>query len=96
MLEQLMRRATSPVAQTTLAEETGLANSTVAHGYLELLDDLLVLRTSEPWDPSRNIRVPRKASKYPFVNLLAANTWWKRRYTTPASLQQAPSEEKGA
>jgi len=35
---------------------------------------------------SQQVRVPRKASKYPFVNLLAANTWWKNRYTTPASL----------
>jgi predicted AAA+ superfamily ATPase len=95
MLEQLMRRGGVPVAQTTLAAESGMANNTVAHGYLELLGDLLVLGTSEPWDPSRNIRVSRKASKYPFVNLLAANTWWKNRYTTPASLEKAPGEEKG-
>jgi len=96
MLEQLMRRGASPVAQTTLAAESGMANNTVAHGYIDLLSDLLVLGTTEPWDPGRKIRVPRKASKYPFVNLLAANTWWKNRYTTPASLENAPSEEKGA
>ena len=95
MLEQLMRRGSSPVAQTTLAEESGMANNTVAHGYLDLLADLLVLGTTEPWDSSRGIRLPRKASKYPFVNLLAANTWWKNRYTTPASLESAPGEEKG-
>jgi len=95
LLEQLMRRGVSPVAQTTLAEESGMANNTVAHGYLDLLGDLLILGTSEPWDPSRNIRVSRKASKYPFINLLAANTWWKNRYTTPTSLQSAPGEEKG-
>ncbi len=28
---------------------------------------------SEPWDPVRKVRVSRKASRYPFVNLLAAN-----------------------
>jgi len=95
MLEQLMRRGASPVAQTTLAEESGMANNTVAHGYLDLLSDLLILGTSEPWDPGRKIRVSRKASKYPFVNLLAANTWWKNRYTTPASLQAASGQEKG-
>jgi uncharacterized protein len=95
MLKQLMRRGASPIAQTTLAEESGMANNTVAHGYLDLLSDLLVLGTSEPWDPSRRIRMARKASKYPFVNLLAANTWWKNRYTTPASLQNAPGVEKG-
>ena len=74
LLEQLMRRGASPIAQTTLAEESGMANNTVAHGYLDLLSDLLVLGASEPWDPARKVRVSRKASKYPFVNLLAANT----------------------
>jgi uncharacterized protein len=95
MLEQLMRRGGSPVAQTTLAQEAGLANNTVAHGYLDLLGDLLVLGTTEPWDLSRHTRAPRKASKYPFVNLLAANTWWPRRYTTPHALESASGEEKG-
>jgi predicted AAA+ superfamily ATPase len=95
LLEQLMRRGVSPVAQTTLAAESGMANNTVAHGYLDFLSDLLVLGTSEPWDPGRKTRVSRKASKYPFVNLLAANTWWKNRYTTPASLENASGEKKG-
>ncbi|HEY8508311.1 MAG TPA: hypothetical protein VIL32_08145 [Steroidobacteraceae bacterium] len=95
MLEQLMRRAGSPIAQTTLATESGMANNTVALGYLELLSDLLVLGTSEPWDPNRKVRVSRKASKYPFINLLATNTWWTKRYTTPAALETAPGEEKG-
>jgi predicted AAA+ superfamily ATPase len=95
LLEQLMRRGTSPVAQTTLAAESGMANNTVALGYLDFLADLLILGTSEPWDPGRKARVPRKASKYPFVNLLVANTWWKNRYTTPASLEAASGEERG-
>jgi len=51
-----MRRGASPIAQTTLAEESGMANNTVAHGYLDLLSDLLVLGTSEPWDPARKGR----------------------------------------
>jgi predicted AAA+ superfamily ATPase len=95
LLEQLMRRGASPIAQTTLAEESGMANNTVAHGYLDLLSDLLVLGASEPWDPTRKVRVSRKASKYPFVNLLAANTWSTNRHTTPASLERSTGEEKG-
>lgn len=95
LLEQLMRRGGSPVPQTTLAEESGMANNTVAHGYLDLLADLLVLGTTEPWDSSRRIRQPRKASKYPFVNLLAANTWSPNRYTTPAALGAAPGHARG-
>jgi len=95
MLEQLMRRGSSPVAQTTLAEESGMANNTVALGYIDLLADLLVLGTSGPWDPGRKVRVSRKASKYPFVNLLAANTWSANRHTTPASLERSTGDEKG-
>jgi predicted AAA+ superfamily ATPase len=95
LLEQLMRRGASPIAQTTLAEESGMANNTVAHGYLDLLSDLLVLGASEPWDPARKVRVSRKASKYPFVNLLAANTWSTNRHTTPTSLERSSGEEKG-
>ena len=95
LLEQLMRRGASPVAQTTLAEESGMANNTVAHGYLDLLGDLLVLGACEPWDPARNVRVSRKSSKYPFVNLLAANTWSTNRHTTPASLERSTGEERG-
>lgn len=95
LLEQLMRRGASPVAQTTLAAESGMANNTVALGYLDLLSDLLILGTSEPWDPSRRVRLPRKAAKYPFVNLLAANTWWKNRYTLPGALKNAPVPERG-
>jgi predicted AAA+ superfamily ATPase len=72
-----------------------MANNTVAHGYLDFLSDLLILGTSEPWDASRSIRMARKASKYPFVNLLAANTWLPNRHTTAASLEMAPSDEKG-
>src|SRR5579863_1894230 len=90
-----MRRGASPIAQTTLAEESGMANNTVAHGYLDLLSDLLALGTSEPWDPARKVRVSRKASKYPFVNLLAANTWSTNRHTTPTSLERATGEEQG-
>ena len=95
LLEQLMRRGGSPVAQTTLAQESGMANNTVALGYIDLLADLLVLGTSEPWDPGRKVRVSRKASKYPFVNLLAANTWFANRHTTPASLERSTGDEKG-
>ena len=45
LLEQLMRRGASPIAQTTLAEESGMANNTVAHGYLDLLSDSLGSRS---------------------------------------------------
>jgi predicted AAA+ superfamily ATPase len=72
-----------------------MANNTVALGYIDLLSDLLVLGTSEPWDPGRKVRVSRKASKYPFVNLLAANTWFANRHTTPASLEQSTGHERG-
>jgi predicted AAA+ superfamily ATPase len=72
-----------------------MANNTVAHGYLDLLGDLLVSGASEPWGPARKVRISRKASKYPFVNSLVANTWSTTRHTTPASLERSTGEEKG-
>ena len=41
------------------------------------------------------IRMPRKASKYPFVDLLAAHTWSASRYTTPASFERSTPAERG-
>jgi hypothetical protein len=44
--ELLRRRGGSPVGQTKLAKEAGLANNTVAAGWTELLADLLCVGLS--------------------------------------------------
>jgi hypothetical protein len=66
------------------------APNTVAHGHLDLLSDLLVLGASEPWYPARKVRVSRKASKYPFVNLQFGSVRWQydSRSHTPVEKEQ--------
>jgi predicted AAA+ superfamily ATPase len=74
-MEQLHRFGASSVGQTKLAKEAGLANNTVAAGYVELLADLMVVGISDAWDAERKHEIPRKPAKFPFVNLLAAVAW---------------------
>jgi predicted AAA+ superfamily ATPase len=74
-MEQLHRHAGTALGQTKLARAAGLANNTVAAGWIEMLADLLCVGTSPVWDASKRAEVPRKPAKYPFVNLLAATVW---------------------
>ncbi len=75
VLDYLARHGGDPIGQAKLARETGLANNTVAAGYIEFLSDLLCVGQSLVWDASKRIRLPRKPAKYPFINLLAAVAW---------------------
>jgi len=75
VMKTLLQRGGTPVGQAQLARESGLANNTVAAGYVELLADLLCLGVSRAWDASRKVEVTRKRAKYPFINTLAASAW---------------------
>lgn len=54
-----------------LAREGGLANNTVASGYVEQLTDLLCVLPSWPWDMQKDIFQMRKPCKFHFINLAA-------------------------
>jgi predicted AAA+ superfamily ATPase len=71
----LHRFGASALGQAKLAREAGLANNTVAAGYIELLGDLMCVGHAPAWDASRKIILARKPAKYPFINLLAACAW---------------------
>lgn len=75
VMEQLHRHAGTALGQSKLAREAGLANNTVAAGWIEMLSDLLCVGTSAAWDASKRVEVGRRPAKYPFVNLLAATVW---------------------
>jgi uncharacterized protein len=95
IMDVLHRFGTKPVGQAKLAREAGLANNTVAAGYLELLADLLCLGFELPWDQNRNIRLRRKPAKYPFINLLAALVWSPSRVRSITEFNALPNDEKG-
>jgi uncharacterized protein len=75
IMEQIHRHGGTPFGQTKLAREAGLANNTVAAGWIELLSDLLCLGTSPAWDASARRPIPRRPAKFPFLNLLVATVW---------------------
>ena len=68
----LLRRGGTTVGQAAVAREAGLANNTVAAGYLELLADLMCVGTAYAWDVDRGVSARRKPAKFPPINLLAA------------------------
>ncbi len=84
VLQVLIRHGTTPCGQAKIAREAGLANNTVAAGYLELLMDLMCLGSAYAWDKEKRIALRRKPAKHPFVNLLAALAWHPDR---PLSVQ---------
>ncbi len=95
VLDALLRRGGTPVGQTRLAREAGLANNTVAAGYVELLADLMCVGLSHAWDPSRQVALRRKPAKFPFVNVLAALSWHPARLRTLEDFEALPAPKQG-
>jgi hypothetical protein len=95
VMEQLHVHGGTPLGQTKLAKEAGLANNTVAAGWIEFLADQLCIGISPAWDASHDVLLSRKPAKFPFVNLLAAAVWAKE---APRSAQEfaAMSNERQA
>lgn len=82
VLAAVFRFGGTPVGFAKLAREAGLANNTVAAGYIEQLGDLLCVVPQ--WE--RNVESKRyefrRPCKFPFVNLAAVTAWH------PANLRQ--------
>jgi hypothetical protein len=96
MLECLYRFSCTPLGQSKLARETGLANNTVAAGYIELLHDLLSIVPANAWDASRARPNRRKPCKYHFANLLVAIAWHPQHPRTPGDLQNMAPQQQAA
>ncbi len=95
VMEQLHRHGGAPLGQTKLARQAGLANNTVAAGWIEMLSDLLCVGTSLAWDSDKAVEIPRRPAKFHFVNLLAAAVWSPDAPRTAADFDGLPSERKG-
>ncbi len=96
VLECLFRFAGTPVGQSRLAREAGLANNTVAAGYADELADLLALGFSHPWDADRRRPNRRRPCKYHFTNTLVASAWHPLHPRTPRDLLSMPADQHGA
>jgi predicted AAA+ superfamily ATPase len=95
VMQQLHRHGGTPLGQTKLAKEAGLANNTVAAGWIEMLSDLLCVGSSAAWDAGRRSEIARKPAKFPFVNLLAAGVWAPEAPRNAHDLARLPPERQG-
>ena len=93
--EALLRRGGTPIGQANVARDAGLANNTVAQGYLELLADLLCVGTAFAWDESRGIAVRRRPAKFPPTNLLAAIAFDRGGLRSVADFRSLPEPVQG-
>jgi predicted AAA+ superfamily ATPase len=92
--QALFRFAGTNVGQAKLARETGLANNTIANGYIEVLRDLGVVTPSFPWDQHKQILLLRKPCKYHFSNLLAATVFSPQQLRRIEDFEQLDNQEQ--
>jgi predicted AAA+ superfamily ATPase len=96
VMDCLMRFAGTPVGQSKLAREAGLANNTVAAGYIELLSDLMCVASSFAWDEAHRRPNRRRPCKFHLSNLLAASAWHPSRPRRAGNFHALPEPEQGA
>ena len=95
VLECIYRFACSPVGQSKLAREAGLANNTIAAGYIDQFADLLSVAQVFPWDADHKRQNRRRPCKFHFTNLLVATAWHPRHPRTPADFLSLEPEHQG-
>lgn len=91
----LLARGGTAIGQANLAREAGLANNTVAAGYVQLLADLMCVGQAFAWDESRGIAVRRRPAKFPPINLLAAVAFDRSRLRSIDDFLALPEAEQG-
>jgi predicted AAA+ superfamily ATPase len=94
-LDCLHRFAGTPVGQSKLAREAGLANNSVAAGYIELLADLLCVSSAFAWDASKGRPNRRRPCKFHMTNLLAATAWHPAHPRSPEDYLSLPPDLQG-
>lgn len=83
VLDCLYRFGGTPVGQSKLAREAGLANNTLAAGYIEALADLMCVAPSFAWDADHQRSNRRRPCKFHMTNLLAGMAWHPAHIRTP-------------
>ena len=95
VLDCLFRFAGSPVGQSKLAREAGLANNTIAAEYIDTLADLLSVGLGHPWDSSAKRPNRRRPAKFHFTNTLVATAWHPLHPRTPKDVRSMPKQSQG-
>jgi predicted AAA+ superfamily ATPase len=95
VFEALHRFGGSQLGQAKLAREAGLANNTVAAGYIGMLSDLMCIAEGSAWDESKKRAIVRRPSKYHFTNLLAAAAWGGDGLRSSEDYENLPPQSQG-
>ncbi len=97
IMEQLHRHGGSCIGQTGLGRDAGLANNTVAAGWIEFLGDLMCVGVSAASQVRRSsiIELSRKPAKLPFLNLLVAAVWSPDAPRSPAEFDAMTPDRQG-
>ncbi|MGD9152970.1 MAG: AAA family ATPase [Gammaproteobacteria bacterium] len=95
IMRVLFRLGGTPIGQAKLAREAGLANNTVAAGYIEMLNDLGCVVPAYPWDQHKKILILRKQCKYHFTNLLSAVAYYPTRIRSVDDFLALPEKVQG-
>lgn len=95
IMNVIYRLGGTAVGQAKLARESGLANNTVASGYIEILNDLGCVIPAFPLDPQRKQLILRKPCKYHMTNLLAAVAYMPDRLRSIEDFENLSPETQG-
>ncbi len=94
ILECIYRFGGTPIGYAKISREAGMANNTVAAGYIEQLADLLCIAPAFAWDESRKRFNRRKPCKFNFINLLSAMAWHPGHLRSPADFYALSNQEQ--
>jgi uncharacterized protein len=95
LVQTLWKVGPNPVSVNQLAQEAGVANNTVIQGYIDLLMDCLALGIAQQMNIKTWRPIPRKAAKYPWINMLAAWCFFPGRPSTFADASTLPEFVQG-
>jgi len=94
VLQCLYRFGGTPTGFAKLAREAGMANNTVAAGYIDQLGDLLCVASSLAWDASAKRANRRRPCKFHFINMLAAVAWHPAHIRRPSDFRSLPAADQ--
>ena len=94
LMRTIFTHAGSRTGYLKLARESGLANNTVASGYIEQLADVLAVLPSFQWDHGRDMPLQRKPAKFHFINLSVALAFAPNRMVRINDFKRLPNPER--
>jgi uncharacterized protein len=94
VIECLFRFGGSPVGYAKVAREAGMANNTVANGYIEQFTDLLCVAPALAWDASLRRSNRRRPCKFHMTNLLAASAWHPAHIRSPSDVHSLKPQDQ--